>query len=264
MVTEDQIFLHSSESRVGASTARIPLSSSMALHFVAAVVFITIGWLMGCEPAVAGEIHTIAASGDILAMKELLNSKNVRIDEREPGGMTPLIIASMHGRKNMAAYLLSRGADVSIHDICGRSALFWAARYGAPDVVRLLVENRAVVNDPDELGWTPLHAAAMMRNNEAVSLLIAKKAYVFSRDINGKTPLELAQYFEWHDTAKILRRYGVKEPSPVMTVISLGGLAIFLAGYGWILAMAFILNVWWGLACIFMPCVAPFFCSYNG
>ncbi len=211
----------------------------------------------------AGTIHEAAASGDVDAVKRMLNKDCMLLGERDFGGKTPLITAAMYGQKQVLEYLLSRGADVAARDNDGRTALFWAAENGEASIVQLLVEKGASVKDSDLLGWTPLHAAAMMGQTDMVPLLTQKYAQVNVRDIRGRTPLDLAQTFERHDTEKMLRRHGARGFSPAALPMLAAGAFVFIIGYIWLVVVAFMTSVWWGLACTFMIFTAPFFVVFN-
>ena len=49
-------------------------------------------------------------------------------------------------RKEITELLLSKGADVNIKDIQGKTALIFAATYGNKEIVELLLSNGADVN----------------------------------------------------------------------------------------------------------------------
>eukprot|EP00742_Colponemidia_sp_Colp-10_P022488 GILJ01026586.1.p1 GENE.GILJ01026586.1~~GILJ01026586.1.p1 ORF type:complete len:281 (+),score=31.64 GILJ01026586.1:2-844(+) len=72
-------------------------------------------------------------------------------------GSTPLILASLAGRKDVVQALLAMGADVNETDAkFGRSALFVAAANKCAPLVEFLVLKRADISARDKSGDTPL------------------------------------------------------------------------------------------------------------
>ena len=81
-------------------------------------------------------------------------------------GETPLIVAAMKGKTDIAALLIAKGAKVKTKTKDGQTALIYAAR--APgdrsEVVKLLIENGADVNAEDNTGMTALAYALKKRD----------------------------------------------------------------------------------------------------
>jgi len=211
----------------------------------------------------AGSIHDAAAEGDLATVKSILNKNCMALNQRDFGGSTPLIMASMHGQKQVVDYLLSKGADVNARDNNGRTAIFWAAQNGEAAIVQLLIQKGASAKDRDLLGWTPLHGAAMLGQTDMVPLLTEKYADVNARDFRGRTPVDLAQTYERRDTEKMLRKHGARALSPAALPLLAAGAFIFMIGYIWIVVAAFITNVWWGIVCIFFPVATPLYVIFN-
>ena len=65
-------------------------------------------------------------------------------------GFTPLQTAARHGRGNVVAFLIMKGADVNVADNRGYTALHMAAESGRLDIVKLLVGAGAEVNAKTE------------------------------------------------------------------------------------------------------------------
>jgi len=228
--------------------------------FCLVVWFAAAATMSQCE---ARTIHEAAAAGDLAAVRRILAKDCMALNQRDFGGQTPLITAAMHGQKQVVEFLMSRGADVTARDNNGRSALFWAAQNGETSIVQLLLEKGAPVNDRDLLGWTPLHGAAMLGKTDIVTLLAQKQAEVNARDFRGRTPVDLAQAFDRQDTVKMLHRHGAVVLSSTALITVAAGVFIFMTGFIWIVVVAFMTNVWWGLACTFFPAVPLFFILFN-
>lgn len=90
---------------------------------------------------------------DIIITK--LTGANTKNERRA----TPLHMASYHGRRDIAGYLLSKGARVNEVDRNGHTPLHLAAHQGNMDVVKLLVSHGADLGIRDNWGRTPLEWA---------------------------------------------------------------------------------------------------------
>jgi ankyrin repeat protein len=160
---------------------------------------------------------------------------------------TPLHQAAMQGRLDVAALLLTHGADIEARDEHGRTPLLLAVDRpsASREIVAFLIRNRAQVNTRSDNGETPL-LAALMRDREIVQmlldggadvnysdrwrrtplhwaveagdlalveLLVSRGANVNARDITDRTPL----YYTWGGSvtdqkiAALLRRHGAVE-----------------------------------------------------
>ena len=84
-------------------------------------------------------------------------------------GMTPLMVASFHGRASIATALLEHGANVNATRT-GWTTLMWACDEGHVDVVRVLLDARADVNRTNDDGETALTLAC--GNNAIITMLV--------------------------------------------------------------------------------------------
>lgn len=80
---------------------------------------------------------------------------------------TPLMEAMLSGRRDIAELLIVRGADVTVHDVDGKTALHLAVWLDSPDLVRMLIARGAKVNARSKFG-TPLGRA---RSSEVAEIL---------------------------------------------------------------------------------------------
>ncbi|MCH8047801.1 MAG: ankyrin repeat domain-containing protein [Planctomycetes bacterium] len=97
--------------------------------------------------------------GNLKETKKLLGKGARRINARQPaGGSTPLSTAALHGRLDIAKYLIERGANVN-----------------------------ATNND----GNTPLHVAAFLCRREIVQLLLEKGGSPLKKNGRGETPINV-------------------------------------------------------------------------
>lgn len=127
------------------------------------------------------------------------NGTRSGINCRNGDGWTPLHSAALYSDANLAAFLLSRGANPGPRDMFGNTPLHFAAYLGSESVARLLLAkgaDPAARNDGDS---APLHLAVKARRLEMTALLLdaaAKlppgQADVNARGPNGGAPLHLA------------------------------------------------------------------------
>ena len=100
-------------------------------------------------------IWEAAWSGDLNALKVLVEKEKVNINSRYLSGQTPLIFAARSAKLNTLAYLVEKGADINAQDVNGRSALMFAARNGTLNIVHFLVSKGANLTATDIFGETP-------------------------------------------------------------------------------------------------------------
>jgi len=102
----------------------------------------------------------------------LLSQPQVRIDQANASGETPVMMAALRGQAVWVARLLDRGAAV----------------------------NRE--------GWTPLHYAASGPEPKVIGLLLERGARIDALSANGTTPLMMAAGYGVQDGAEVLLRRG--------------------------------------------------------
>jgi hypothetical protein len=64
---------------------------------------------------------------------------------RQCDNATFLHVAASQAREDIVTYLIHRGVDVNVQDVCDRTPLFWAAREGQTYTARLLLRFKANV-----------------------------------------------------------------------------------------------------------------------
>ena len=160
-------------------------------------------WPGGDLDAVDGEgwsaLQRAAAEGQSMAIAELLRRPKVEVNAVEPvKGQAALGLASRRGQ-NAAVRMLLASADVAVNqaDQGGYTALHVAAEKGKMVVVQLLLSHPDI--DPNRMnqeGYTPLFLAAYVGNVTIVELLLTRADI----DVNltgplGRTPLAIAAQF---------------------------------------------------------------------
>ena len=135
----------------------------------------------------AAESGSTAQARALLAAGTLPNT-------RDGTGMTPLMVAVIHGHGEVAGLLLDAGADVNARDGSGATALMLAANNDRAGLLQTLLDRRADVNARTRAGWTALTYAAWKGHPVAARRLLAAGADSALTDRQGWTPL---QYATW-------------------------------------------------------------------
>ncbi|MFN3650240.1 MAG: ankyrin repeat domain-containing protein [Armatimonadota bacterium] len=143
----------------------------------------------GCGPTgLSGALQEAVRARD-LALVTLLLESGAEVDDRDEGGMTPLMWAALGGSLPLLELLLSRGADVNAADQRGDTALMRAAGRGRGPVVKLLLARGAKVNAADQDGCTALHIAVRALDPfESLQALLLAGADPEARARDGTTP----------------------------------------------------------------------------
>lgn len=196
----------------------------------------------GARAAIPGgktALHYAARDGHLEAVRLLLDAKAV-LDDRDPNGITPLILAASNDRAAVATLLIERGADIQAIDWYGRTPL-WAAidlrnrdtpqpqegngvdRAGNLELIRLLLQRGA---DPN----TRIREMPVVR---AHVLPLGSLSWV---DFTGETPFIRAALSGDVAVMKLLLSHGA-DPSIATT----GGTTALMAaaGVNWTIAQTF-------------------------
>jgi len=165
-------------------------------------------------------IFDAVRAGDINAVDAFLQKDPALIksvDVKSQYGGPPLytaVITSYTGDertcRDMAAFLIKKGADVNYKDKNGETSLHLAAAYGKVMIAELFIEKGANVNAACTAGWTPLHQAAMKGKKEIAALLIRKGALINAEDSSGNTPLHCASGWGRKDVVEVLVTSGAE------------------------------------------------------
>lgn len=132
-------------------------------------------------------------------------------------GCTALHIAAKDGHYNVAATLLTKGANIEAQDDeNGGTPLHAAAVSGNEDIVELLLAKGSSLSSTDFYGQTALHRAAINGYDTVIVQLVERKVHGFldTRDIYGCTALHWSvkgatwRGEEGHSTVKKLLKAG--------------------------------------------------------
>ena len=114
--------------------------------------------------------------GHVDSVREMTGFPSVKINAYDEEKFTLLHHAAYHGRREIAAILIDKGADINAHgpDGSGLTPLHVAAMTGQREVIELLISRGADVNArPDQGGTTPYEAAIIAGQMDILSLLEA-------------------------------------------------------------------------------------------
>jgi ankyrin repeat protein len=98
----------------------------------------------------------------------------------------PLLVQAVsYGHREIALYLMAKGALVGLATPYGETALHAAAQIGHERLIEDLLADGAIVNAADLTGTTPLMLAAFHGHMEATALLVEASADLEARDQEG-------------------------------------------------------------------------------
>ena len=119
----------------------------------------------------------------------------------------PALMAAMQQSSNKVVDLLVNWptSKLSIKSPQGETPLMLAALNNKMDLAKLLILRGA---DETQPGWTPLHNAATKGHIEMMRLLIDNSAYLDAESPNGTTPLMMAAHYGTPMAVKLLLEEG--------------------------------------------------------
>lgn len=170
---------------------------------LAALLFpaVTVGTLA----ADATEFFRAINQDNDLAMRSLL-AQGVDPNLKNEKGVPGLYLALQEDRLKVAWVLLgSPRLKAEQRNATDESPLMMAALKGRLDVARRLIELDADVNKP---GWAPLHYAATGGHLKMMELLLDNYAFIDAQAPNGSTPLMMAAYYGTPEAVKLLIQAG--------------------------------------------------------
>ncbi|CAM9849786.1 unnamed protein product [Ectocarpus fasciculatus] len=139
------------------------------------------------------ELHFAADMGSTQRTAAILSSGLIDVNQGDPNGWTPLMVASQRGYTRIVRILLKEGANVLIVADHGFTALLTCAQYGNLAVCKMLVKAGAHLEAATSTnGSRPLHMAADKGHAAVITALIDAGANLDSRRFDRATPLYMA------------------------------------------------------------------------
>lgn len=173
----------------------------------------TIRWFLSlqidvnlCTPDRLIPIHEASKANNLLFVQLLVdNDAHINIEAND---RTSLTIACQQGFKDIAEYLLAKGASPEK----GRmSPVYEATQYKHYEVIRLLHRYKAEPR-PYLDGWTPMYRAILNDDPECVTLLCDLYPELIHKKIRNETPLDSARRLERFACEQILLKHFITTP----------------------------------------------------
>lgn len=114
------------------------------------------------------------------------------LNSRISNGLTPLMVASKIGDKEIISLLLKNNAAVNLLNDDQNNALWFACVNGDISIVKLLIANGANINNRNVNGATCLVYSASSGKLEVVLTLVEAGAALYLETYDGYTALDLA------------------------------------------------------------------------
>lgn len=114
------------------------------------------------------------------------------LHSRGIGGVTPLMLASLHGEDGVVAALLNAGARIDALDDDGNQALWYACLCGAPAPILQLIEAGIEIDHANDDDITCLMQAAASGRVEVMQLLLSLGASHAPSAPDGRNALDMA------------------------------------------------------------------------
>ena len=156
-----------------------------------------------------------------MAVEAMIRMMPSLIEQKSPGGSTPLLLAAGAGHVKVVTFLLDHHANISAKNNAQEDALYVAAWKGRMEIVALLLKRGANINTKQSsTGYTPLMMAWYHGINMLKLLLSHKEEIeVNTQDDEGRTALYWNALIEDPEAVKLLLE---AEADP--TIASKGGL----------------------------------------
>ncbi|XP_052267057.1 uncharacterized protein LOC127868927 isoform X5 [Dreissena polymorpha] len=166
-------------------------------------------------------IHDAARTGDMDRMQKLLDNFPDMKESKDEAGLTPLHIASTHGRLDIVKWLTALGVNLNTETQTGYTAIHLAASNGHLNCIIVLAAMGAKLTCLSVDKQTPLHLAAMNGHLECVKWLIANRANLSAKDNQDRSALELAEEYQQKEVAAFIRKCLDEEKDPNSSLHSL-------------------------------------------
>ncbi|SDC75552.1 ankyrin repeat domain-containing protein [Paraburkholderia lycopersici] len=163
----------------------------------------------------APRADTALRNGRSAALATWLSSHDFPdIHSRGIDGITPLMLASLHGEDRVVATLLDEGARIAALDDEGNHALWYACLGGAPAPILRLVEAGIEIDHANDNDITCLMQAAASGRVEVMQLLLSLGASEGPSAPDGRNAFDMAAD-RGFELLRTVRRLGnAKQGSP--------------------------------------------------
>ena len=124
-----------------------------------------------------------------------LIADGANVDELDPNGDAPLVMAAYLGHTAIVKQLLEAGADVTAVDPGMKATALHAAAYaGRTEAAALLIQYGIDINKQGpKNGYTALHDAIWENNIDTAKVILDAGADLTLKSHSGETPLDFAK-----------------------------------------------------------------------
>lgn len=156
------------------------------------------------------ELLVAVSEGSKRRTVSLLSAGTIHIDEGDPLGYTPLILASYFQHPSIVNTLLRAGADVSAETVQGYTALGASVENGNLAIATTLVRAGADVNARYIDGRYPLFRAATSQSLAMATILVKAGGRPDMPFIEGETALHVSAMLGTLNMVRLFIKHGVK------------------------------------------------------
>lgn len=146
--------------------------------------------------------------GRLDIIKDLID-KGESMNEKDINGFSSLMIACLNGRKNIVQYLVEQGINVDDKNRSGFTALMVVSQNGHKDIAKILLDHGANINAKDNLGNSALIYATTIKQRGIVDFLIQHGANINVKNQKGDSPIIIACNNGSKELIELLVRNGV-------------------------------------------------------
>lgn len=147
-------------------------------------------------------LHLALSEPSLKVAAVLVDSKQIKLEQRNPAGETALMLAALRGHRDVVQRLLARRAEVNQP---GWTALHYAAAGGHADIVQALLDRYAYIDAESPNRTTPLMMAAGYGTPQAVAVLLRGGADASLRNEKGLTAMDFARNANRSDAVALLQ-----------------------------------------------------------
>ena len=139
-----------------------------------------------------------------------LIAEGADVNQLDPNGDAPLVMAAYLGHTDIVRALLDAGADLAAVDPSMKATALHAAAYaGRTEAARLLIERGIDIDrQGPRNGYTALHDAIWQDNVDTAEVIIAGGADLTLKNHEGQTPLDFARAKRRKEIVALIERRG--------------------------------------------------------
>ena len=172
--------------RGGAGTFRFGRNASPSLGWIQVVLILTLSACASSTP----QLHQDIENDNLEKLRRHID-QGANLSERDDDGQTPLHLALLLEKREIAGELIRRDANINARMRDGSTPLSLAVKKNFADITELLLERKAII-DFHSSGPSPLFDAIRTKNRKMFERLIRGGAQTNRRDYDEQSPLFVA------------------------------------------------------------------------